>query len=233
MSRRAWITAVLAASVLAASVLVATAQPVLAEDSPDRAETESPEVGTSDPGPYRPYRPPPQKRARAEKPRTSTATSLRDTAAHHRPVALNVLAYVPWIYGIGIGGSLAVEIPVLHDGFIRSINDAFSIEPSFAFAYLEYYGGTPDDHAFLFRPAVAGKWSFYLLERLRGYVLLNFGYSRVNRYWDDDAGVSFKTGENYFYGEPGAGVEWSFAEHAALRAEIAPHGLRSGLSFLF
>lgn len=228
MIKRCWLSALL----LIIGSAVASAQ--------DSAETTSPEV-TGDPGPYRPA---PETRAggsggrRAGTKRSSgggAANAIRDTSSHHRPMALAVMAYVPWIYGIGIGLSTAFEIPVVHDGFIRSINDAFSIEPSFGFAYLDYYDDADadaGDYALLFRPAVAGKWSFYLQERLRVYALLNFGYSRVNHYWDA-AAVSYKDGYNHFYGEPGAGVEWMFSAHGALRAEIAPHGLRSGVSVLF
>lgn len=230
MSKRFWISALLWL------MLGLSAERALAQDG--EAETGSPELAPGDPGPYRPA---PETRAsggRGGRSKSSRAaqrnTNIHDTSAHQRPFALGVMAYVPWIYGIGIGLSTAFEIPVVHDGFIRSINDSFSIEPSFAFAYLDYYGrGEVDgDYAFLFRPAVAGKWSFYVLEQLRVYALLNFGYSRVNHHWDD-ASVAYKHGYNYFYGEPAAGVEWSFAVHCALRAEIAPHGLRSGLSILF
>lgn len=201
-------------------------------------ETNSAEAFPGDPGPYRPA---PETRgsgARASRsksrPPPPATSHIRDTSAHHRPLTLSVMAYVPWIYGIGIGLSTAFEIPVVHDGFLRNVNDAFSIEPSFGFAYLDYYGhgNVDDDYALLFRPAVAGKWSFYLQERLRVYALVNFGYSRVNHHWDD-ATTSYKRGYNYFYGEPAAGVEWSFAERCALRAEVAPHGLRAGLSISF
>jgi hypothetical protein len=226
MSKRFWFSALL---------WLTLPTPAFAQDG--LAETSSPELAPGDPGPYRPA---PETRAsgarggRSKSKPAQRNTSIHDTSTHQRPFALGVMAYVPWIYGIGIGLSTAFEIPVVHDGFIRSINDAFSIEPSFAFAYLDYYGrGEVDgDYAFLFRPAVAGKWSFYVLEQLRVYALLNFGYSRVNHHWDD-AGASYKHGYNYFYGEPAAGVEWSFAARCALRAEVAPHGLRSGLSILF
>ncbi|HEX6242335.1 MAG TPA: hypothetical protein VFZ61_15595 [Polyangiales bacterium] len=232
MKKRFGISAVLS---LALVLTVATRVSAQAGE----AETSSPELAPGDPGPYRPA---PETRAsggggRASKAKSKPAqrnSTIRDTSVHRRPLALGVMAYVPWIYGIGIGLSTAFEIPVVHDGFIRSVNDAFSIEPSFAFAYLDYYGrGDVDgDYALLFRPAVAGKWSFYLQEQLRVYALVNFGYSRVNHHWDD-ASASYKRGYNYFYGEPAAGVEWSFSPRCALRAEVAPHGVRAGLSILF
>jgi hypothetical protein len=183
-----------------------------------------------------PYRPAPETRParskRAASASTSRATTIKDSSAHQRPFALAALAYVPWFQSIGIGISTAFEIPIMHDGFIPRLNDAFSIEPSFGFAYLEHYRDVEGDYALLFRPAVGAKWSFYLLEPLRVYALLSFGYSRVNHYWEPGT-VSGPAHDDLFYGDLGAGVEWTFAAHAALRAEVAPQGLRAGVSFLF
>jgi hypothetical protein len=184
-----------------------------------------------------PYRPAPETRPTRSKRSTSAnnsraSTTIKDSSSHQRPFALGVLAYVPWFQGIGIGVSTAFEIPIMHDGFIPRLNDSFSIEPSFGFAYLDHYGDVEGDYALLFRPAVGAKWSFHLLESLRVYALLSFGYSRVNHYLAPSA-VPDRVHDDLFYGDFGAGVEWTFAAHCALRAEVAPQGLRSGISFLF
>jgi hypothetical protein len=178
------------------------------------------------------YRPAPETRATGAKRSSTHNTSIKDAGAHRRPFALALLGYVPWFHGIGIGVSTAFEIPIVHDGFIPRLNDAFSIEPSFGFAYLDHYGDVEGDYALLFRPALGAKWSFYLLPALRVYALLSFGYSRVNHYFEPGA-VPERASDDLFYGDLGAGVEWSFAAHAALRAEVAPQGLRAGVSILF
>jgi hypothetical protein len=87
---------------------------------------------------------------------------IRDSSDHRRPFALSAMAYVPWWYGLGIGVKLGFEIPILHDGFIPSLNDSFSLEPSFSFAYstwnrFSYYD---DLHALRYTPALAALRSF-------------------------------------------------------------------------
>jgi hypothetical protein len=128
--------------------------------------------------------------------------------------------------------SVGFEIPIMHDGFLPMLNDSFSIEPSFGFAYVDYYSSFSSDYALLFRPAVAALWSFYLKENLRVYGIVNFGYTRVNRYWESGS-VTYDRGYNYFYGEAGAGVMWNFAEKWAVRGEVAFHGIRGGINYGF
>lgn len=207
----------------------------LAEDSaaPAADNPETGAVATSGEAGYQPYQPAADANSSGGGGGGSSRGGLiiKDTSPHRRPMAISGMAYVPWWYGIGIGFSAAFEIPIMHDGFLPNLNDSFSIEPSFGFAYVDYYSSWDDDYALLFRPAVAALWSFYLKENLRVYGIVNFGYTRLNRYWKNST-IDDSRGYNYFYGEAGAGVFWSFAERWAVRGEVAFHGIRGGISFL-
>jgi hypothetical protein len=204
------------------------------------AQDSDPETGAvsaSGEATYEPYKPAPDADAPAARSGGGGSRGdliIKDTSDHRRPMALSVMAYVPWWYGVGIGFSTAFEIPIMHDGFLPNVNDSFSIEPSFGFAYVDYYSGWDDDYALLFRPAVAALWSFHLKEHLRVYGIVNFGYTRVNRYWNDRRlGRDFDDGYNHFYGEAGAGVIWNFAQRWAVRGEVAFHGIRGGINIQF
>lgn len=216
------------------TVCLAAFNTALAQDNSD---PETGAVSASGDATYEPYKPAPDANAPAGggEARSSGGRSdliIKDTSDHRRPMTLSLMAYIPWWYGIGIGFSTAFEIPIMHNGFLPNVNDSFSIEPSFGFAYVDYYSGWDDDYALLFRPAVAALWSFYLKENLRVYGIVNFGYTRVNRYWNDRVG-DVSRGYNDFYGEAGAGVVWNFAERWAVRGEVAFHGIRGGINFQF
>jgi hypothetical protein len=160
--------------------------------------------------------------------------SIKDISVHRRPMALSMMAFVPWWYGIGIGPSLAFEIPIVHDGFIPRVNDQFSIEPSFSFAYTTWrdsYDYYNDDFALMFRPAVAALWSFHFSSKLRAYAEVNIGYTRVNHKYDV-SGTGFDVGYNYFYGELNVGMFYNFSQRLSLRAEMGFMGLRTGLALL-
>jgi hypothetical protein len=161
--------------------------------------------------------------------------TIKDTSEHRRPMALSAMAFVPWWYGIGIGASLAFEIPIVHNGFIPGINDSFSIEPSFSFAWTTWRGTRryfDDDHGLLFRPAVAALWSFYFKPNLRAYAELNIGYARVNRSYES-ASRTYTYGYNYFYGELNVGMFYNVHKNIALRAEVGFYGMRAGAAFMF
>jgi hypothetical protein len=166
-------------------------------------------------------------------PPAAPSGGIRDDSAHRRPFTLSVLAYVPWWYGIGIGARVGFEIPIVHDGFIPSLNDSFSLEPSFAFAYSSWntFSYYDDLHALRYTPALAALWSFYFSPKFRAYGSVNLGYTVVS-YTGDLGGYRFGN-EDYFYYEICAGLFYNFNEHLAVRAEVGWQGLRGGLAVLF
>ena len=62
--------------------------------------------------------------------------TIKDRSVHEsRPMGVSAMAYIPWWYGIGIGINTRFEIPIVKDGFISSINDQISLEPSLSLGY--------------------------------------------------------------------------------------------------
>jgi hypothetical protein len=156
--------------------------------------------------------------------------SIRDVTPHTRPYTLSALAYVPWWYGLGIGVKAGFEITLVPDGFIPSINDSFSLEPSFSFAYSRWnsFAGV-DLNALRYTPAISALWSFHFSPRFRAYGALNLGYTIVT--YTGEWADYYRDG-SYFYGELSAGLFYNVSERVALRAEVGWQGLRGGLSIL-
>lgn len=177
--------------------------------------------------------PPPPPPTYASQPAPAPTGGIRDTSEHRRPFTLSALAYVPWWYGIGIGVRASFEIPLVHDGFIPSLNDSFSLEPSFSFAYSSWnrFSYYDELHALRYTPALAALWSFHFSPQFRAYGAVNLGYTLVS-YTGDQGGYDFKDWD-YFYFEVSAGVFYDFSEHLAVRAEVGWQGLRGGLAVLF
>jgi hypothetical protein len=210
----------------------ASAPASVTTDTPQAAPSDTAAPATSDVAPSvapiaPAYTPPPPEPLAPE-------GSIKDASDKRRPMSLSAMAFVPWWYGIGIGGSVAFEIPIVHNGFIPKINDSFSIEPSFSFAYTTWrntYRAYDHDYGLMFRPAVAALWSFYFSPKLRAYAELNIGYTRVNRSYDS-ASRGYSYGYNYFYGELNVGVFYNFSSRVALRGELGFYGLRAGVAFM-
>lgn len=175
--------------------------------------------------------PPPPPAYVAPAPAVPSDGGIRDSSAKQRPYTLSALAYVPWWYGLGIGIKAGFEIPVAPDGFIPSLNDSVSVEPSFSFAYTRWntYAGV-DLNALRYTPAISALWSFHFSPRFRAYGALNLGYTIVT-YTGEYADFYGDDG-SYFYGELSAGLFYNIAERVALRAELGWQGLRGGLSIL-
>jgi hypothetical protein len=169
----------------------------------------------------------------APPPETYKPGTLRDSSEHTRPMMLSLQAYLPWFNGLGFGGKLGFEFPIVHQGFISSLNDYISIEPSFSIASVDYSYGIDlegfdaDNNLTQLIPAVAGIWSFHLSEEFRVYgsVALGFGFYTGDIYNDENI--------NFFYGEVLVGLVYRVGGIFALRAEIGWRGLRGGVAFLF
>ena len=156
---------------------------------------------------------------------------IRDTSQHQRPQGISGMLYVPWIYGIGVGVNLRYEIPVVKDGFIPSINDQFSIEPSLSLSYRSYgrYGG--DLKFFDISPAVYATWSFHITPKFRPYGAVGIGYGAEIWLNDDDFDNDYDTG--YFYWDVAAGLFYNFSPSLAFRGEIGGRGPKAGLHWYF
>jgi hypothetical protein len=66
---------------------------------------------------------------------------LFDRSPQRRPQELSFFLGLPFYYGFGLGLGARYYIPILHDGFIPSINDEFGIEfgADFAGSFVGYF----------------------------------------------------------------------------------------------
>lgn len=157
--------------------------------------------------------------------------SITDSSVHHRQSDLSLLAWLPWYYGFGFGAQVRFEIPIVPDGFIPSINDEFSIEPSFGLAYSSYgvYGGYNYGITDV-TPAIYGIWSFWFSRAFRAYGGLGLGYN-VGIYANNNAYGNI--GASFFYWDPCVGLHYKLSDNIGLRAEAGAQGLKGGLAIYF
>jgi len=157
--------------------------------------------------------------------------TITDTRVHTRSTDLSVLFWLPWLYygDIGVGAQVRFEIPILPDGFIPSVNDEFTIEPSFGIAAtLGCNGCTITQLA----PAVYGIWRFHFSPEFDAYgglgLGLSFGiYSGYN-------GIGAGSTQVYFYFDPVVGLTYRFPSSSfAFRGELGAQGLKAGFSYYF
>ena len=154
--------------------------------------------------------------------------SITDTRVHVREPDLSVLLWLPYYYGYGFGVQVRFEIPVLPDGFIPSVNDEFTLEPSFGIAGTNYgYGGTHYGIVNL-TPALYALWRFHFSRDFDAYGGLGLGinFGVLNESY---GGFS----PTYFYWDPCVGVSYRFAPTIAVRGQLGAQGLLGGLSFYF
>lgn len=147
--------------------------------------------------------------------------------------------YAPWWYhGIGAGGMVRYEIPIVKNGFIPAINDQFSLEPALGFAWQRGYGDYCDvpgadcrkyyGERGTITPVVYGVWSFHITSKFRPYAALGLG-ADIGIDSDDD----WHFHPSNFFFDSAVGLFYRFATPVALRAEIGSGGPKVGLSFYF
>jgi hypothetical protein len=172
-----------------------------------------------------------------------THGSLGDTGIHDRPWDVSVMGYLPWLdaNGVGIGVDVRLEIPIVPDGFIPSVNDEFSLEPGLAFDYRSWpyttscvpgagiCSVTATTTVLDVVPQLYGVWSFWATHRFRFYVALGLGYDKAILTDSSIVGRDPST----IYVDFAAGIFYQFAPGAALRAEMGVQGLKAGVAILF
>jgi hypothetical protein len=149
---------------------------------------------------------------------------IMDTRVHTRDPDISALFWLPWAYySIGIGGQVRFEIPILPDGFIPSINDEFTLEPSFGIAAgCLSCGGTVTELA----PALYANWRFHFTPEFDAYFGLGGGVNIALV-----TGIGSATAFN-IYIDPCVGVTYRFPSSSfAFRGQIGREGLMAGFSF--
>lgn len=171
---------------------------------------------------------------------------IKDNGPHQRPMMASAQLYTPWRFGFGVGLKLGFEIPLVHNGFIPSINNSFSIEPYFGLAWNNYnsgygYGGGRfgglgyyDDNlsAMEYTPGVSVLWSFYFSQNFRAYAAVHTGVTIVAPYYSGPGDYEY-VGDNYvrFHFELAPGIVYSLTDKVALRAELGWwSGIKGGVA---
>ena len=146
------------------------------------------------------------------------ANSIRDNRPHKRPGELSVMGYLPWYYGFGFGVTARYAIPIVHDGFIPTINNSVTIEPGLAIEYATYSGFSYT----LITPYVVGAWNFYFSDQWRAYGGIGAGFHVGGDY-----------GGSRVYIDPVVGGYYKLNPSLSLRGEVGYGGPKFGLSFAF
>lgn len=162
---------------------------------------------------------------------------IKDRSDHTRPADLSLLGLIPLPFGFGFG--MRFGIPIAHDGFIGSINDAVFIEPGAQFIFW-----TDFNHDRLgIQVPVLMRWDFFLTRdwTVFGSVGPVFGF-----YFDDGGGGGGGHGGGRFRvegdevfrpaGPPGffgivfgGGAFYNFSQTAALRLDASTRMLGVGI----
>jgi len=153
--------------------------------------------------------------------------SITDTSAKTRAQNLSVMAFLPYYYGFGIGANVRYEIPIVQNGFVPTINNSFSIEPSLGLDYRTWNVGA--HYGVLdITPAVYGIWNFYFNDKFSAYGGLGLGFD-IGVF----TGTSYANSASFFYWDPVVGLHYKFSPAMAFRAEAGAQAIKAGLSFYF
>jgi hypothetical protein len=152
-------------------------------------------------------------------------SGIRDTGTHQRSSKLSFFGILPWYYGFGIGAGARYELPIVHDGFIPTLNDSFELE----FGADVWYGSVAFDGGYTgVTVPVEGKWSFHLAPKLAVYGKLGLGWSF---YFYSDSFVNASGGGFHLNGATGA--IYQLSDTFWLRGELGYSGLKLGVSLKF
>jgi hypothetical protein len=146
---------------------------------------------------------------------------IDDTGPHHRPSMITVWGILPYAYGVGLGVGARYTLPLVHDGFVRSINNSVELEfgGDLGFFGLGGLGYTNLDLAAELR------WTFHMTPVFDLYPKVGLGY-RFFISGVDNAPVAAA-----FYEDIGGGLLYRIGSGTQLRAEIGYSGLRVGVGF--
>jgi hypothetical protein len=230
------IVATLAFELLLLSGARASAQSPAPAPAPPPSAAPAPADQTAPPPPPPPaqptapalYAPPPP----APPPQDVHAGSgdIRDTTNDFRPMALSMMGWLPWNHGFGFGGIVRFQIPIVHNGFISSLNNHIAIEPSFGVAYTTWDFGSNDADYLNFLPAVYGLWAFHFSSEFQVYGAVGLGYNFAS----ETGTYAYRVlSGSYFYIDGAVGLFYDLSDAVALRAEVGYGGPKGGVAILF
>lgn len=147
---------------------------------------------------------------------------LLDDSPQSRPVRLSVHGVLPYSHfgygGFPLGVGVSLYLPLVHDGFIRPVNDEFGLDfgadTVFFTGYRNPFG--------LWIP-VSVLWTFHFTDTFAAYVKAGVAL----RFWPGDSLPFYPD----FVGA--VGLNWMFARNVGLRVEAGYPGLKVGVLFAF
>jgi len=161
----------------------------------------------------------------------STTTGINDMGPHTRNSMLSIFGLLPWGFGNGIGGAVRYTLPVIHDGFVDSLNDSVELEFGGDIWFGGYDFGTIRYGYTGLAIPLEGRWSFHLNPKLSLYGKLSLGWY-FNFYTSNIEGVQ-GLNSGGLYWNTGAGGLYALSDSLWLRGEIGATGLKLGVGFNF
>lgn len=159
---------------------------------------------------------------------------VRDAGPHSRPVDLSVLVGTPGALLVGFGGGVRVSFPLIHDGFIGSINNAVRLETGAEFYHWAFGGFSYETIAI----PLQLRWDFFLTEQWTVFAALGVA---VNVYYFEDGAGFFDAPDNtdlWGFGSgalitsaAGFGALLNLSEALSLRLDASLNLLAIGLTF--
>lgn len=166
-------------------------------------------------------------------PSFNEAGGLYDTGTHERPQMLSLFGILPWGYGFGFGAAARYGIPILHDGFIPSLNDSFGVEFGADFWFASYsYGYLGANYSYGYKGLllpVEAMWSLHFTPQLSAYAKLGLGWNFY--FWNDS--VNNGLSGSGFWWNGAWGVNYQLKEKLWLRGELGITGLKGGVGMSF
>lgn len=165
------------------------------------------------------------------------ATSfVRDAGPHSRPVDLSVIVGTPGALLVGVGGGLRVSFPLVHDGFIGTLNNAVRLETGVEFYHWSFGGFEYETIAV----PIQLRWDFFLTEQWTVFAALGVAVNVY--YFEDDAGFFDAPEDTNLWGFGsgalitsafGVGALLNLSDSISLRLDASLNLLGIGLTFRF
>lgn len=159
---------------------------------------------------------------------------LRDAGPHSRPVDLSVLVGTPGALLVGVGGGVRIAIPLVHDGFIGSANNAIKLETGAEFYRWSFAGF---EYSTIAVPVLL-RWDFFLTPQWTVFGAMGVA---VNVFYFGGGGGFFEApNDTAFWGfgsgalittALGAGALLNISDAVSLRLDASLNLLAIGLTF--
>lgn len=98
---------------------------------------------------------------------------IKSDAHHKRPMQLSAAVGFPEYYGAGV--MAWYTLPIVHDGFIRHLNDSFDLEFGLMYGVFFWGLGLYDVPPMALTPLVAARWNFFLTNDWTVFAMVKLG----------------------------------------------------------